>query len=263
MNALGFDVGMRAAAAAVRAFDPAMLFAGGAPGGWWEPGDGATLFADADGTTPAATDGPVGRMLDKSGRGNAVTQGAAASRPILRRDANGRGYLAFDGVDDRLCSMAAELRITGAVTLAAAVRRAASGTYDMWITAQTSAGTVNPYELRTDPSGQVEFVGAGAASYQISGSGLSVPAGAAAVVTGARTGAAIEFTAGAGASSVTHAMVPTSDAATEFRLGSRKGSPLFANGRLYAALVIGRLLSPAEAGALREHFAALVSVGAG
>ena len=93
MGALGFGVGMRAGGA--RPFDPRALFAGGAPGGWWDAGDGGTLFADAMGGVPAMVDGPVGRVGDGSGRGNALTQGAAASRPTLRHDPNGRAFLAF------------------------------------------------------------------------------------------------------------------------------------------------------------------------
>lgn len=258
MGAIGFGVGMRPASAP--RFDPRALFAGGAPGGWWDAGDPATLFADAAGTIPAAVDGPVGRMADRSGRGNAVAQGAAASRPMLRRDANGRTHLAFDGADDWLGSAAAELRMLGPLTLAVAIRRAVGGAYDVWISAQTSAASMNPFELRTDPSGMAEFVASGPGPFQATPSGLTLPVGADRVLTAARTGAAIDFTVGAQAASGPHGTVPTSDAGCEFRLGARKGSPLFANGRLYAALAIGRLLTAAEARSLRAHMAASAGV---
>lgn len=49
-----------------------------------------------------AVEQPVGRILDKSGRGFHATQTTATSRPVLRQDGNGKHYLYFDGVDDFL-----------------------------------------------------------------------------------------------------------------------------------------------------------------
>ena len=80
---------------------PASLFAGGEPGVWFDPSDLTTLFQDSAGTTPVTAAGqPVGRMLDKSGRGNHATQSTSASRPTYLIDGTGRPYLSFDGVDD-------------------------------------------------------------------------------------------------------------------------------------------------------------------
>lgn len=48
-------------------FSPLSLFAGGAPGAWYDPSDYTTLFQDSAGTTPVtAVEQPVGLMLDKS-----------------------------------------------------------------------------------------------------------------------------------------------------------------------------------------------------
>jgi hypothetical protein len=64
------------------AFSPASLFTTGEPGAWYDPSDLTTLFQDSAGTTPVTTPGQsVGRMLDKSGRGNHATQSNAAQRP--------------------------------------------------------------------------------------------------------------------------------------------------------------------------------------
>ena len=64
-------------------FGPASLFTGGQQGVWYDPSDLNTLFQDSAGTTPVTAAGqPVGRMLDKSGRGNHATQATAGSRPI-------------------------------------------------------------------------------------------------------------------------------------------------------------------------------------
>jgi hypothetical protein len=80
----------------------AELFAGGQAGVWYDPSDLGTLFQDSAGTTPVtATGQPVGRILDKSGRGNHAIQATSGSRPIYR-DVGGFRYLEFDGVDDFL-----------------------------------------------------------------------------------------------------------------------------------------------------------------
>ena len=82
-------------------FSPLALFAAGEPGAWLDPSDLTTLFQDDAGTTPVTAAGQsVGRILDKSGRGNHATQSVFASRPIYQVDSGGRGYLSFDGTDD-------------------------------------------------------------------------------------------------------------------------------------------------------------------
>lgn len=91
----------RLASGAVPVF--ATMFAAGEPGIWLDPSDLTTLFQDSAGTTPVTAAGqPVGKVLDKSGRGNHATQATAASRPTYQVDATGRAYLSFDGVDDFL-----------------------------------------------------------------------------------------------------------------------------------------------------------------
>ena len=86
------------------AITPADLFLAGELGGWWDPSDMSTLFQDTAGATPVTTVGqPVGRINDKSGRGNHLTQATAGSRPLLQ-NANFENYLDFDGVDDFLVS---------------------------------------------------------------------------------------------------------------------------------------------------------------
>lgn len=88
-------------AAAVRAlFNPASLFANGEQGVWYDPSDLSTLFQDSAGTVPVTgVEQPVGRMLDKSGRGNHAFMGTTIDRPILRQDAGGRYYLAANGAN--------------------------------------------------------------------------------------------------------------------------------------------------------------------
>jgi hypothetical protein len=76
----------------------AFLFSDGSTGGWWDVSDTSTLFADTAMTTPATLNGAVAAVRDKSGNGNTLLQATSAKRPILRQSADGRYYLAFDGV---------------------------------------------------------------------------------------------------------------------------------------------------------------------
>jgi hypothetical protein len=66
-------------------WSPAKLFAASEQGVWFDPSDITTLFQDSTGTTPVtAVEQPVGKILDKSGRGNHATQATAGSRPTYR-----------------------------------------------------------------------------------------------------------------------------------------------------------------------------------
>lgn len=86
-------------------FSPATLFASGEQGVWYDPSDFSTMFQDSAGTTPVTAVGdPVGKILDKSGRGNHASQSTSASRPVLQQDSGGRYYLSFDGTDDSLAT---------------------------------------------------------------------------------------------------------------------------------------------------------------
>jgi hypothetical protein len=86
---------------------PLSLFALGEQGGWWDPSDLSTMFQDSAGTTPVTAAGQsVGKINDKSGRGNFVFQPTAGRLPVLQQDAGSRYYLALDGVDDNLITSA-------------------------------------------------------------------------------------------------------------------------------------------------------------
>lgn len=88
------------------AWSPLSLFAASEVGAWYDPSDLTTMFQDSAGTTPVTADGqPVGKILDKSGRGNHATQATAASRPLYKTDGTYH-WLQFDGVDDSLSTAA-------------------------------------------------------------------------------------------------------------------------------------------------------------
>ena len=66
-----------------------MLFGAGEQGGWYDVADLSTLFQDSAGATPVtAVEQQVGRILDKSGRGNHATQVTATKRPVYSRRVN-------------------------------------------------------------------------------------------------------------------------------------------------------------------------------
>lgn len=103
-------------------FNPASLFASGEQGAWYDPSDFATMFQDAAGTTPVTAVGqPVGKINDKSGRGNHATQATAAARPVLRQDGNGKYYLEYDGVDDNLSTAAIDFTATDKMSVFAGI----------------------------------------------------------------------------------------------------------------------------------------------
>jgi len=105
-------------------FNPRSLFTAGEQGAWYDPSDFSTLFQDSAGTTPVTALGqPVGKILDKSGRGNHATQSTAASRPTLQQDSNGMYYLSFDGVDDWLQTASINFTGTDKMTVWAGVRK--------------------------------------------------------------------------------------------------------------------------------------------
>ena len=73
----------------VGGFNPLSLFAAGEQGVWYDPSDLSTMYQDSAGTIPVtAVEQPVGRILDKSGRGNHATQATSANRPVLSARVN-------------------------------------------------------------------------------------------------------------------------------------------------------------------------------
>lgn len=101
------------------------LFANGEQGAAYDPNDLSSMWQDAAGTVPVTAAGqPVGRIIDKSGRGNHATQPTAASRPMLRQSATtGAYYLEFDGSDDFLRTNNIDFTSTDKVAIFAGVRK--------------------------------------------------------------------------------------------------------------------------------------------
>lgn len=239
-----------------RAFAPDALFVGGGAAMWIDPADLATMFQDAAGTVPAAVDAPVGRILDKSGRGNHATQSVAGSRPILRRAADGRHALEFDGVDDFLVH---GFGIAGGdVTLSCAAQRGAvaAGDVGLFTATPTFARLQAGIWAQTVAPHWGSYAGG---AYRSAGHDLSTRAVVS--VIGRATpdtqrlltnnGGAIEYaTSYAGDNGDRRAI------GREFTNMSRGH---FA-GRLYALTGVGRALSDAELAQLVRHQAAQAGV---
>ena len=78
------------------------LFSASTGGALYDVSDLSSLFQDAACTVPVTAAGqPVGCMVDLSGKGNHAIQSTAGYRPLYQTDGISH-WLAFDGVDDRL-----------------------------------------------------------------------------------------------------------------------------------------------------------------
>jgi hypothetical protein len=144
------------------AFTPTLLFASGEQGAWYDPSDMSTLFQDSAGTTPVtAVEQPVGRMLDKSGRGNHATQATAINRPVLSARVNlllNTETLATQSVTVAATSQTLRFEGTGSVTLSGtATGTYSAGTHTFSTTAGsltlTVSGSVTRADLRASNDG--------------------------------------------------------------------------------------------------------------
>lgn len=100
-----------------------------------------TVFQDSAMTTPAESGDPVGAVVDVSGNGFHLTQATSLAKPTLQQDANGKYYLAFDGVDDIMTATFPEA--LGNCTLVFAGAEQVSAMYPI------SVGTT--FDLHTGP----------------------------------------------------------------------------------------------------------------
>ena len=136
------------------AWTPATLFANAEVGGWYDPSDLTTLFQDAAGTTPVtAVEQPVGRVLDKSGRGNHLSQSTSTARPVLKQDANGCYYLKFDGTDDSLSSGSIDFTSTDKMSVFLGLRKLSNAAQGMVCEISTAvSGNAGSFNIQSPGS---------------------------------------------------------------------------------------------------------------
>lgn len=245
MVGLGFAIGLLPRRRG-SAFDPLTLFAAGEQGAWYDPSDLASMFQDNVGTVPAAVDEPVGRILDKSGRGNHAGQSTSAARPMLRRDGAGRLHLELDGVDDCL---KATFAIAQPWQRVSAIRQL-SWTVNEAVLGGAAANAGNLYTAGASPQLAVH-------------SGLFGPiTGAAsigtnAVLTERHSGATSQLAVNAGGHAVASAGTTAPGGIT---LGAFHNGSGAAHARIYGVIMVGRQLTEAEIAGARRFLAARAGV---
>lgn len=221
----------------------ASMYQNGEQGAWYDPSDMSTLFQDSAGTVPVtAVEQPVGRILDKSGRGNHATQATTTKRPVLKIDAGGCYYLSFDGVDDALQTSNIDFTGTDKMTVWAGVTYTNTSVYI--ITELSNSPSTNPGSFYLAANDGPNLVGA--ATY---GTG---PASLKRVTLVPGTPAFISATydlatPGTGLRVNTSSIGPTPIVGTTrasfhsgpLFIGARGGANYFFNGRLYSLIVRG------------------------
>jgi hypothetical protein len=132
---------------------PSLYFANAEKGAWFDANDITTLFQDAAGTTPVTAEGqPVGRWLDKSGNGNHATQPNTNLRPTYQRDAEGNYNVTFDGVNDFLATPSINFTGTDKMTVGLGIHVVGSASAAAALELGNDINTVNGSFLFGAPS---------------------------------------------------------------------------------------------------------------
>lgn len=153
------------------AFSPSTLFAAGEQGVWYDPSDMSTLYQDSAGTTPVTAVGqPVGRILDKSGRGNHAYQITSTARPTYQLDGLGCPYLSFDGIDDGMQSTSVYFSGTDKVFVGAAIRKLSDASASVFVELSSTYGNAGTFAVFAPAIG-----GQGDISFGLNGSAGGTP----------------------------------------------------------------------------------------
>jgi hypothetical protein len=223
---------------------PTALFAAGTTGFLFDPSQISTLFQDAAGTIPVtATNQPVGRINDISGKGNHAVQASASARPLYITDGS-KHWLEFDGVNDHLT-----IPVINWASLQATIGTGLRKNVDTRATVIDGEGAPRFTIEAPGPSG-TDFAAFLWSSLSVNATVRHV---AAAPVSGVLVadfdmsnrkvrmsvngGTALSATAASGSGTFSAGVVS---------IGRRTGSAQYLNGRVYGLVGIGRLLTPAE-----------------
>lgn len=154
-------------------WSPLILFAGGEQGAWYESDDISTLFQDSAGATPVtATTQPVGRVLDKSPRGNNAIQAAAGSRPTWQQPTY-YGIRA-DGTDDSLSCAAGGGGTAGFLLCAAVTINGGDGTERRLF---GDHGSNTGYICRVHTTDKLQLLAGDGAAFTTAATAASLPSG--------------------------------------------------------------------------------------
>lgn len=217
------------------------MFASGEAGAFYDTADLSTMYQDSAGTTAAVVGQPVGRINDKSGRGNHATQATTAAQPILRQDSNGNYYLEFAGH-----RLSATFVIAQPWDRVSAIRQITSSTSGARLFGDGNvANNMGVLYQGTSPE-IVMFNGFGAPA----NSGLAI--GVNGVVTERGSGASSRLAVNNGAY-VTGDSGPNAPQGITIGNNSDGGNP--SSIHFYGAVMIGRALTDAEITRARSYFA--------
>lgn len=211
-------------------------------GVWYDPSDLSTMFQDSAGTTPVTAVGqPVGKILDKSGRGNHATQSTAGYKPLLQTE-NGRNYLAFDGLDDFLVTGNVDFSSTDKIAVAAGVRKlsdAGAGVVCELSATGDSNGIFNLYApVSASPS--YSFRSKGTAGPVASSSGFPPPITSVISGMGSVSGDSVLLRVDGAQKAISNADQGTGNFGNyPLYIGRRGGTSLPFNGRLYGLAICG------------------------
>ena len=237
-------------------FSPLTLFSAGEQGAWYDPSDLSTLFQDSAGTTPVTAVGqPVGKMNDKSGRGNHAIQATSASRPILQQDGSGRYYLACDGIDDGLASVSAiDFTTTDKSTISIGLRKLSDAARASILELGNGVNNSFRVEAPTSAAPNYNFASAGSTSSSITATTFTAPITN--IVTG--IGSVSTDTAIIRINGVQLGSSITDQGTGNYRndtlfLFRRGGSSLPFNGNFYGAVIRGAASSASQISQLEAY----------
>lgn len=225
----------------------AALFASGEQGEWYDPSDWSTLFQDSADTTPVTAVGqPVGKMLDKSGRGNHATQPTAINRPVLQQDASGRYYLAFNGTNSWMSTSAIDFTATDKMMACAGVKKLNdAAAFGVVAELSTITATNNGSFLLMAPGASaVQGYGlenkGSATRTTLTTSAYPAPHSAVLTFSGDISGDASTLRVNGATATQSSADLGTGNYGNyPLYIGSRAGSTIFFNGQLYSLIIRG------------------------
>jgi hypothetical protein len=221
--------------------DPARLFAGS------ESGFALDLARD---TLSTMTPGTGVSSITTFVKGMTFAQATSTKRPTYQLDGQ-LPYLQFDGVDDGMSMAGFSMGATDAVTVVAAIRRSQSANLEDVIGLTTNPGNAGAFVLASTydaASNTAGFSSRGSGSVSAARAG-STAQGTPVILTGQadisldrslirRNGAEIQPNAGDQGTG--------NWAAGDLFLGARGDTSRFFNGRIYALLLINRILTTEE-----------------
>jgi hypothetical protein len=241
--------------------DPAVLFADGEVGGWYDPSDLATMSQTSDGPLGNVDVGdPVGRIEDKSGNGNHLTQATEGSRPTLQEDSNGKLHLLF--ASSFLSRTLMDFTSTDEVTVCAGVRKLSDAFAGS--VAELGISGTNRFVMRAPNANAADGYSFAVGGTTIRGPTIvGLPAPTSNVVTGLsdiskqfaqlHVGNVIQNPGSSdqGAGKFSNAA---------FAIGARSDGSIFLNGRIYGIIVRGKLTSGTQLVRLKAYMAAQTGV---